>query len=449
MTIKRSLFCFGLSLSLILIAGTAATASPPNFIIIFCDDMGYADIGPFGAEGYQTPHLDKMAKEGMVFTDFYVGYSVCTPSRASLLTGRYPSRLKLTRNFMPTSKDGLSLDAVLIPEVLKQKGYATAAFGKWHLGHAEPYLPTSRGLDEFYGLPYSNDMWPHHPVARWSFPDLPLYEGKKIEKPAITAEDQKALTGELTAHAVEFIEKNRDRPFFIYLPHPQPHVPLFASKPFEGQTQRGLYGDVIREIDAGVGKIMQTLKDNGVDENTLVIFTSDNGPWLLYGEHAGRATPLRNGKGSVFEGGYRVPCVMRWPAGIPAGKKNAEPCGTIDLLPTLAALASAPLPGDNIDGKDIRTLLAGTGSSPHEAIFMGSGPQAVRSGKWKLILPHQASRITRPGEEGVPGKQQRFELPLALFNLEEDVSEANNLADQHPEVVARLKKLIEDFKKGD
>ncbi|MGC6459386.1 MAG: sulfatase [Akkermansiaceae bacterium] len=434
-----------LTLCSILLATLSSVAKKPNFIVIFCDDMGYADIGPFGAKGYETPNLDKMAGEGMVFTDFYSGHSFCTPSRASLMTGRFPRRLGLTRNFSPKSKDGLSTDETLIPEILRQAGYATAIYGKWHLGHQEKYLPTNRGFDEFYGIPYSNDMWPYHPTVK-SFPDLPLYEGTKIMNPKVSPEDQKKLTGELSRRAVKFIEKNKAKPFFIYLPHPQPHVPLYAGKEYEGKTAQGLYSDVIREIDAGVGQIMKALEDNGIDDNTLVVFTSDNGPWLSYGNHGGSAKPLRNGKGTHFEGGYRVPCIMRWPAVIPSGKKNGEVCGAYDLLPTFAALASAPLPKKKLDGKDITALLKGTGESPHEAIFMGAGPHAVRSGKWKLILPHRTRRVSQPGKDGFPGKHESFNQPLALYNLQTDVSESNNIAETHPEVVTGLKKLLEDYK---
>ncbi len=259
---------------------------PPNVIIIFCDDMGYADIGPFGAKGYRTPHLDRMAKEGTIFTDFHVGRSVCSPSRAALMTGCYPVRVGVPGNFGPGSKTGLSPDEVTIAEIVKQKGYATAMYGKWHLGHLPKFLPTQQGFDEWFGLPYSNDMWPYHPERRYRFPDLPLMEGPKILKAAVKPEDQVHLTTWYTERTVKFIERNQDRPFLIYLPHAMPHVPLFVSEKFQGKTERGLFGDVIGEIDWCVGQILDALKRHGIDEQTLVIFTSDNGPWLLYGDHA-------------------------------------------------------------------------------------------------------------------------------------------------------------------
>jgi len=419
----------------------------PNFIIIFCDDMGYSDIGPFGAKGYDTPHLDKMAEEGLIFTEFYVGYSVCTPSRAALLTGCYPGRLSILRNFNPKSKSGLNPDEMTIAEVLKQKKYATAMYGKWHLGHLPKFLPTNQGFDEYYGLPYSNDMWPHHPTEGDRFPDLPLYENTRVIVQKVTPELQKKLTANYTERAVKFIEKNKDRPFFIYLPHGQPHVPLFVSEKFSGKTKRGLYGDVLSEIDWSVGQILKALKDNGVDDNTLVVFTSDNGPWLSYGNHGGRADPLRNGKASKFEGGYRVPCVMRWPNYIPAGGINRNVCGTIDLLPTIANLASVPLPVRKIDGKNISNLLHDRSAiSPHEAIFMGHGPEAVRSGRWKLLLPHESRRVIHPGKNGLPGERQKFKVELSLYDLEDDLSEKNNVADKHPGIVKRLRAFAEAFK---
>ncbi len=433
--------------------GRTASERLPNFIVIFCDDMGYADIGPFGAEGYETPHLDCMAKEGMRFTDFYVGRSFCTPSRAALMTGCIPTRVGIGGNFGPSSTTGLNPAEMTIAEVLKQEDYATAIFGKWHLGHRPQFLPTNQGFDEYYGLPYSNDMWPFHPEqgTRFSFPDLPLYEGDKIINPKVMPEDQVHLTTAYTKRAVKFIEKNRQRPFFIYLPHAQPHVPLFVSDKYKGKTDRGLFGDVISEIDWGVGQIIDALKRNGIDEQTCVVFTSDNGPWLLYGDHAGSAKPLREGKGSNFDGGFRVPCVMRWPGKIPAGTASQAVCGTIDLLPTFAGLAGAPLPKNKIDGKDISPLMFGRSGakSPHEVFYHydgGNRLMALRSGKWKLMFA-QSYNSPVPGKDGMPGTRVRKQIELSLFDLESDIGETTNVADRHPDVVERLKACAQQMRK--
>ena len=423
----------------------------PNFIIIFCDDMGYADIGPFGAKGYTTPNLDRMASEGTIFTDFHVARSVCSPSRAAILTGCYPVRVGVPGNFGPSSKNGLDLKATTIAQLVKQKGYATAMYGKWHLGHQKPYLPTSRGFDEWFGLPYSNDMWPYHPEARYKFPDLPLMEGEKVVNPTVQPSDQVHLTTWYTERTVKFIEANKDRPFLVYLPHAMPHVPLFVSKKYKGKTERGLFGDVIAEIDWGVGQILDALKKHGLDENTLVIFTSDNGPWLSYGERAGSAGPLREGKGTSFEGGFRVPCVMRWPGRIPAGKRCNELAGTIDVLPTIAALSGAKLPETKIDGKDIRPLMFGQSgaTSPHEVFYYYAGfhLQAIRSGKWKLMFPHGYGHVDEPGKGGKPGKRSNRKIELSLFDLAADVGETTDVKDKHPDVVKRLQALAEIARK--
>ncbi|TWT58277.1 Arylsulfatase [Thalassoglobus neptunius] len=439
---------------------SAKKETSPNFIVIFCDDMGYADIGPFGAEGYQTPHLDQMAAEGMLFTDFYVGRSFCSPSRAALMTGCIPTRVGVGGNFGPRSKNGLNPEEETIADILKSKGYATACFGKWHLGHQPAFLPPNQGFDEYFGLPYSNDMWPFHPgvrhlpleerLKRW--PNLPLYEGLEVVNEAVQPEDQVQLTTQLTERAVDFIERNREKPFFLYLPNPQPHVPLFVSEKFEGETARGLYGDVISEIDWQVGRIFETLKATDIDDNTLVVFNSDNGPWLSYGDHAGSAKPLREGKGSNFEGGFRVSCLMRWPGEIPAGAVCREVAGTIDLLPTIANLAEAPLPERKIDGQDISELMRGSdnATSPHEVFYHYDGKNrlvALRKGKWKLMFSQKYGSPV-PGKGGIPGgKSIPHQLELSLFDLESDIGETTNLADQHPEVVEELQGYAEEMRK--
>ncbi len=447
---NRLLFACGVLVLLSPPTAAAQSERLPNFVIIFCDDMGYGDIGPFGADGYPTPHLDQMAREGMKFTDFYVGRSFCTPSRAALMTGCIPTRVGIGGNFGPRSRTGLNPAEMTIAEVLKQRGYATACFGKWHLGHLPEFLPTNQGFDEYFGIPYSNDMWPYHPnvvhlpmakrVKTW--PDLPLYEGTTVINPAVTAADQVQLTTRLFERANQFITAHRQQPFFLYLPSPQPHVPLFVSEKYLGVSQRGLFGDVISEIDWGVGEIFKTLRECELESRTCVVFTSDNGPWLLYGDHAGSAGPLREGKGTNFDGGFRVPCLMRWPGKIPAGKVCREVTGTIDLLPTFARLTGAELPLAIIDGHDISPLMFGVAGaqSPHEFFYHydgGNRLMALRSGKWKLMFPQDYSSPIG-GSGGWPGKGQRKHIELSLFDLENDIGETTNVADQHPDVVARL-----------
>jgi arylsulfatase A len=432
---------------LVIISSASVTAALPNVIIMFCDDMGYADIGPFGAKGYETPNLDRLAAEGMAFTDFHVGQSFCSPSRATLMTGCYPLRIGIPGNFGPTSITGLNPDELTIAEVLKQKGYATAMFGKWHLGHLPKFLPTSQGFDEWFGIPYSNDMWPYHPDPRYNFPDLPLMEGEEVLNPAIQPKEQVQLTTWFTERAVSFIVKNQERPFFIYLPHPMPHVPLYASNKYLGKTDT-TYGDVISEIDWSVGEILSALERLDIDDNTLFVFTSDNGPWLLYGNHGGSAGPLREGKGTRFEGGFRVPCVMRWPEKIPSGSICSELAGSMDLMPTLAAMLGVRLPQDRIiDGKDIRPLMYGESgaSSPHEAFYYFSpdGLVGVRSGKWKMLYPHNYNVPSQPGMDGVHGQYEHRSIELALFDLDSDVGEQKNVANQYPEVIGRLEGLAE------
>ncbi len=416
----------------------------PNFVIIFMDDQGYADVGCFGAEGLETPNLDRMAAEGVRFTDFYAAAASCTPSRAALMTGCYPQRVGLPHVLGPKAKIGINSKEQTIAEILKTRGYATACYGKWHLGHHPQFLPTRHGFDDYFGLPYSNDMWPHHPTNK-SFPDLPLIEGEKIIE---YNPDQTQLTTWYTERAVKFIEANKDRPFFVYLPHSMVHVPLFVSDKFKGKSRKGLFGDVVMEIDWSVGQILSTLKQLGIDKKTLVIFSSDNGPWLSYGDHAGSAKPLREGKGTTFDGGQREPTIMRWPGKIPPGLVCKEPASTMDILPTLAKLAGAELPDRPIDGKDIWTLMSeqnGAGS-PHEAFFYYNGwaLEAVRSGRWKLHLPHGYRTLAgrKGGTGGKPVKYERGKIGMALFDLENDIGEQHDVSKQYPEVVKRLLGLV-------
>ncbi|NOY40255.1 MAG: sulfatase [Planctomycetes bacterium] len=433
---------------------------PPNIVVIFIDDMGYADIGPFGAKGYETPHLDRMAKEGRIFTDFHSATAVCSASRAALLTGCYPERISIRGALPPSAKHGLNPDETTIAELCKQQGYATAVYGKWHLGHLQPFLPLQHGFDEYFGLPYSNDMWPQPdvqgdpvPKGRLRYPNLPLYEGDRIVSEEVTAEDQAQLTTWYTERAVHFIDRNSERPFFLYLPHTMVHVPIFVSSKFKGKSEQGLYGDVVMELDWSVGQVLEALKRNGIDDQTLVVFTSDNGPWLNYGNHAGSAEPLREGKGTMFEGGYREPCVMRWPKKIPAGTKCDEFATTMDLLPTIAKLIGGKLSTDRpIDGKDIWPLMAGEADakSPYDAFFCYySGElRAVRDRRWKLHFPHRYRTLAgkKPGQDGYRVSYSHTKIGHELFDLKNDVGETTNVADAHPEIVARLKKQAEQMR---
>jgi arylsulfatase A-like enzyme len=402
--------------------GGSASVDKPNFVVIFTDDQGYQDVGCFGSPLIETPNLDQMAAEGMKLTDFYVAASVCSPSRAALLTGCYPPRVSIPGVLFPRHNMGLNPREVTIADMLKTRGYKCACIGKWHLGHLLQFLPPRHGFDYYFGLPYSNDMRPENSKR---YPPLPLIEGEKsIEKNP----DQSQLTRRYTQKAIEFIRDNKDRPFFVYLPHTMPHVPLYVSERFKGKSKRGLYGDVIMEIDWSVGEILSTLKELGLDERTLVLFTSDNGPWLGKGKHGGSALPLRDGKFSTYEGGMRMPCIARWPARIPAGSVCSEVCATIDLLPTFAGLAGAEPPRDRvIDGKDVWPLLSAKpgAKSPHEAFYYyrGNKLEAVRSGKWKLRRTKQ----------------------VELYDLQADIGEKNNLADEHPDIVARLTKMMGEF----
>ncbi|MBL9127025.1 MAG: sulfatase [Verrucomicrobiales bacterium] len=431
--------------------GAAEPTRPPNIVVVFCDDLGYGDVGCFGATSVRTPNIDRLAREGVRLTDFYVAQAVCSASRTALLTGCYPNRVGIAGALGPGARHGLHPEERTVADVLKARGYATAAVGKWHLGHHPPFLPTRHGFDEWFGLPYSNDMWPFHPEAKkGTYPDLPLFDGETIVDPQVDAEDQKDLTTRYTERAVRFVERNRDRPFFLYLAHSMPHVPLFVADKHRGKSKAGLFGDVIAEIDGSVGRILDTLRRHDLEKNTLVIFTSDNGPWLSYGEHAGSAGPLREGKGTAWEGGVRVPFVARWPGRIPAGSVSREPAMTIDLLPTFATIAQAPLPPKRIDGLDITPLLTDpkNARSPHSALWFyynDNELQAVRAGRWKLVLPHTYRTLgTQPlATGGIPAKYRQLQAGTELYDLNADIGETTDLAQRHPEVVAELMKHAE------
>jgi arylsulfatase A len=436
-------------------------APRPNIVLIYMDDMGYGDIGPFGAKDYPTPNLDKLASEGRKFTDFVASSPVCSASRAALLTGCYHRRVGISGALGPRSSIGLDPAETTIAEVCRDQGYRTACFGKWHVGSAPKFLPLAQGFDEYYGLPYSNDMWPLHPEyvdlpprlreRKQGYPDLPMIEGNEVVDPEVTPEDQKQLTTNYTKRAVAFIEKDPDKPFFLYLPHSMVHVPLFVSEKFEGKSGAGLFGDVMMEVDWSVGEIMAAVERIGATDNTLIIFTSDNGPWLSYGNHAGSAGPLREGKGTCFEGGLRVPTVMRWPGKIPAGTTCDQLASTIDLLPTIAGLIGAPLPEREIDGIDIRTLMFEPEDNlrtPRESFYAYNGGgrlEAVRDPRWKLVLPHTYRSLQgTPGKDGRPGGYREAKAELALYDLKNDPGETKNLAAEHPEIVERLQKMAEE-----
>ena len=428
-----------------------AAQSLPNIVLIYLDDMGYGDLSLTGATGYRTPNIDNMAQEGLIFTHFYSPQAVCSASRAGLLTGTYPNRLGLAGALSHASKVGISDQEETMAEMLKKKGYATAIYGKWHLGFQPQFLPTRHGFDEFYGIPYSNDMWPYHPERPDAFPDLPLYENENIINPAVTAEDQARFTTDFTERTVGFIKKNRDNPFFVYLPHPMPHVPLFVSDKFKGKSEQGLYGDVMMEIDWSVGEILQTLKETGLEENTLVIFTSDNGPWINYGDHAGSTGGLREGKGTSFEGGQRVPCLMRWKGTLPEGLVISNLASAVDLLPTLAAITDAPLPSHKIDGVNLLPVMQGDlNVHPRKAFYYyyrQNNLEAVRNDRWKLVFPHAGRTYEgfEPGADGSAGKvNESHAIAGGLYDLRRDPGERYDLSAFYPGVVKELEALAEE-----
>jgi len=411
---------------------------PPNFIIIFCDDLGYGDLSCYTPGRQPTPNLDQMAADGMRFTSFYVASPVCSPSRAALMSGCYPLRIDMHNDakgkqqvLPPVSKKGLNPKEITIAEILKEAGYTTACIGKWHLGDQPQFLPTRQGFDYYFGIPYSNDMGPRerHP----QIPPLPLMRNEKVIEAPV---DQNTITRRYTDETIKFITENKDKPFFVYLPHTMPHIPIHVGAEFRGKSRFGKYGDVVAELDYSTGRILKTLKAHGIDKNTLVIFTSDNGaPKKLSN------LPLSGSKGMTAEGGMRVPCIMRWPGKIPTGKVCDELTTAMDLLPTLTKLAAAKEPTDRIiDGKNIWPLMAGKkgAKSPHKVFYYYQKDQlqAVRTDNWKLHLPIENKIITnwKPRQKGL----------LALYNIKNDISEKYNVADKHPDVVSKLIALAEN-----
>jgi arylsulfatase A len=416
----------------------------PNIVLILMDDMGYGDIGPFNPRTKnRTPHLDRMAREGMKLTSFYAA-PVCTPSRAQVLTGCYAKRVSLPAVIFPAAPVGLSADEATVAGLLKKQGYATMAIGKWHVGDQPEFLPTQRGFDHYLGLPYSNDMggeWDGAPDAPQGQrkPPLPLVRDDKVIE-TLKPADQDRLTERYTDEAVKFLRAHKDEPFFLYLPHTAVHVPLHPGKDFRGQSANGTYGDWVEEADASTGRVLDTLRELKLDEKTLVVFTSDNGPWLTQGKNGGEAGPLRGGKGGIYEGGMREPTIVWWPGHVAAGSTSDAVAGNIDLLPTFVNLAGGTVPADRkIDGADLSPLLLGkTMDSPRAAhyYFNGNRLEAVRSGPWKLAIAPQSENVGKPKEE------EKAPFVPKLYNLDTDIGEKTDVAEKHPDVVKRLQELV-------
>lgn len=441
------------ALSIIILAGyygnntarAQATSSHPNFIIIFTDDQGYGDLGCYGHPSIKTPNIDRMAAEGQKWTNFYVAANVCTPSRAALLTGRLPIRTGMYSNtrrvLFPDSDGGLPSNEKTLARLLKDTGYSTAAIGKWHLGHLPKYLPTSHGFDYYYGIPYSNDMDRINSVEgrhalmnpAVEYFQVPLMRNNEIiERPA----DQNTITKRYTQEAVKFIFENKSKPFFLYLAHSLPHVPLFASSDFRGKSERGLYGDVIEEIDWSVGEILNSLKKEGLDKNTYVIFTSDNGPWVIFNENGGSAGPLFGAKGTSYEGGVRVPGIFWAPGKIKPGVIS-KMGSTLDLLPTISKMAGAKLPIDRMyDGYDLSPVFIGGNESPRNEMFFYHGTRifAARKGDFKMYF-------FKNNPVGYPEKIEKLES-YELFNVQHDPSERFNVAAHYPDMIKEIEEMV-------
>ena len=444
---------FSVLIPIFIFFGCRSQTNLPNIIIIFTDDQGYGDLGCYGAKGFETPNIDAMAEDGMLFTDFYVSQAVCSASRASLMTGSYAERVGIQGALSPWAVSGLDPKTETIAKTLKRHGYTNAIFGKWHLGHRLEYLPLQNGFDEYSGLICSNDMWPvdydGNPLdgpKRSYYPPMSFWEGNQPKSEIETLEDQAQITRQITESSVDFINRNKKNPFFLYVPHPMPHQPIAASKKFRGKSELGLYGDVIMEIDWSVGEIMKALKDNDIDDNTLVIFTSDNGPWLNYGEWGGSAGPLREGKGTMWEGGARVPCIMRWPGKIEPGQVISKIASTMDIFPTIADIVGDEKIGYANDGFSLMPILNGNSdANPRNELFYYYGENliAVRKGKWKLVFPHsyRSYEGVEPGKNLHPGPYNRGRSGLELYDLVGDIGEKNDVASLFPNVVAELEQL--------
>ena len=442
--------------------GLIQAPKKPNVILILMDDMGYGDLGCYGGFPYKTPNINRLAANGMRFTNFYSAQAVCSASRAAFLTGCYPNRIGVNGAFSPSSGIALNPEEETIARLLKNDGYKTAMFGKWHLGQKAPFLPLSYGFDEFAGIPYSHDYWPVNyngqpldtttPRGKW--PVLRLIEGNTPTKAMTTLDDAATLTGMFTEKAVSFIQKNKNSPFFLYLAHPMPHVPLAASEKFKGKSGGGLFGDVMEEIDWSIGEIMKTLRANGLEKNTIVIFTSDNGPWLTYGNHAGNTGGLREGKGTAWEGGVRVPFIIHWPAQIAPGTVCSNMAASMDLLPTIINACGARQPAKKIDGIDIRPLLKQEpGANPRDEFvyyYDRCSLKGVRKGQWVLTFPcisQTYKRISAIGNDGYPGKYASDSVKLALYDLRTDPGETLDVKENYPEIVTELTAIADRYRK--
>lgn len=448
-------------LGLILLSGISLFAQKkedrPNVIIINMDDMGYGDTEPYGMTGIPTPNFNKVAREGMRFTHFNAAQAVCSPSRAALLTGCYPNRLGLQGALMPWSNMALNPSEETIASLLKKAGYKTAMVGKWHLGAKPPYLPIHYGFDSFYGIPYSHDMWPVDykgqpagPGTNFSrYPVLPLIDGDSIVGHNRTLDDQAMLTGTFTEKAVKFIEGHQKSPFFLYLAQPMPHVPLAASPKFKGKSELGLFGDVIMELDWSVGQIMNTLDKLHLSANTILIITSDNGPWLRFGNHAGSSGGLREGKGTAWDGGTRVPLLIRWPGKVTAGALSSELLTNMDILPTILALAKAPAPVKKIDGLNFSDVLTGKSiKGPRDVFYYyynANSLKAVRYKNWKLVLPHRSQSYVAGvnKQDGDSGTTPEVDVKMALYNLAHDPSESYDVQLYNPEIIKKIMEYVE------
>jgi arylsulfatase A-like enzyme len=438
-----------------------AQEKKPNVVIFYLDDMGYGDLTMTGAQGYQTPNIDRLAHDGIFMSQFYSPSAVSSASRAGLLTGCYPNRIGIFGALSPNSKVGLNPKELNIVSMLKSVGYKTAMIGKWHLGDAPQFMPINQGFEEFFGLPYSNDMWPYGYYAKRGMkpeirnpksPKLALYENNKVFKFIESQEDQDQLTTEYTNKAVSFIKKNNKNPFFLYIAHSMPHMPLGVSDKFRGKSEQGPYGDVMMEIDWSVGEVVKTLKEIGADKNTIVIFTSDNGPWITFGDYQGSAGGLKEAKHSSFEGGQRVPCIIKWPGIIPEGIFCNRLVCAIDILPTLANITGAKLSDNKIDGVNILPVLKGNfKTQPRKLLYYYYGNnmlRAVRNDRFKLVAPHSyaSNEGQLPGKDGIPGKTPHRETDWSLYDLRRDPGERYNVIEMYPEVVESLKQALDSMR---
>jgi arylsulfatase len=442
----------------LLITQLSFSQSTPNIVIVFLDDMGNGDLSSTGALSYETPNIDQLASEGLRFTNYLSAQAVCSASRAGLLTGCYPNRIGFSGALFPGAKVGIHADEMTMGELVKQNGYATGIVGKWHLGDREPFMPLQNGFDEYFGIPYSNDMWPVNfdgtPAAagtrKADYPPLHIYDGNEPAVPIRTLEDQATITTLYTERAVSFIKRNNRKPFFLYVAHSMPHVPINASSKFKGKSQQGMYGDVMMEIDWSVGEIMKALRDNNLEKNTLVIFTSDNGPWLNFGNHAGSTGGLREGKGTSYEGGQRVPCIMNWKGRIMPGKVSNSLVCAMDIYPTVASLIKAKLPQNKIDGVSLLSIINGDyDAQPRNEFYYyyrRNNLEAVRIGDWKLVLPHPTRTYLNHavGNDGWPGDtDENFAARMELFDLRRDPGERYDVQDQYPDIVRKLLALAD------